>query len=816
VGNSKNSLPYYPDPLAREAFVRVLEHDMPATADCECEKLEFYANAADGIEKARPVLIELVTFKPQPNESLHKISRPTGTKMPTIRVHLAEAADLDFLLWSSTDDDECLVALRPAAFAWTTLQKLAPSLKNQLKSDAAVQALQGKSVATALAAAIEFLSKPHADRMKISAEGRKPLVEVVRAFQGPIPTIADQRRLRVVRPVEKPLQPPCIAKVNVVCGTKAEPITRNQIDALLAVRVLSSPAPTAGSSAPPPDHWANYVTKHLSENPLCYESEEGANQTFFVGTACVHRASTGKARFDATWREFNDDIVFSKKDGIFHHVPSSAGPATFSIEKFSREATGALSDLDLLRDETGALRGLKIDFPDTRARKVTFSLHGISRFTEFYPPVTSTGDKKFESHDSKHDVTLWVPSTARPASPVVDRILPVFRWLTDPGSDNITVTREVALRIYLKRPWHSAGEGERLAVICWPPNIFVDGTADEVARCTLIDRAALNVINPKEEFLTRWGADPIHLSGDITDLIPADQFKAAELRVGDLLLSLPHRDSELPGGKPQLDIDKGCPNDPPDSRTTLRNDNPGTAGVKVAVAAYTPQVDPQTGDTWYCDLPITAGDSYFPFIRLGLARYQPHSIKDRELSYPVAEWAQIPPVREARINYIDEHTVLVVVKGIGYHESNGSEIPAERDILDRPRLRIRVCRSARTDQVPADGETISWMPVVVNGMPLDFPRLRPTISGNTMMWVKEIKLPPGKVHEYAVIIEEFEVMVADGEVIGDVVTRERGPMFACTIPFTARSPGKHTPPADTKQRYLEKRPPSYRSKMPQS
>ena len=41
--------------------------------------------------------------------------------------------------------------------------------------------------------------------------------------------------------------------------------------------------------------------------------------------------------------------------------------------------------------------------------------------------------------------------------------------------------------------------------------------------------------------------------------------------------------------------------------------------------ATTPEFD-QVRKLWYCDLQLDAGTSYFPFVKLALARYQPHSI----------------------------------------------------------------------------------------------------------------------------------------------------------------------------------------------
>ena len=46
--------------------------------------------------------------------------------------------------------------------------------------------------------------------------------------------------------------------------------------------------------------------------------------------------------------------------------------------------------------------------------------------------------------------------------------------------------------------------------------------------------------------------------------------------------------------------------------------------LAVVVAAHDVHFDPDR-KLWYCDIEIDPGDTYFPFVRLALARYQAHS-----------------------------------------------------------------------------------------------------------------------------------------------------------------------------------------------
>jgi hypothetical protein len=52
-----------------------------------------------------------------------------------------------------------------------------------------------------------------------------------------------------------------------------------------------------------------------------------------------------------------------------------------------------------------------------------------------------------------------------------------------------------------------------------------------------------------------------------------------------------------------------------------------TDGRVVNVAGFKPEYDPRRG-LWFCDISFDPGQtlSYFPFVRLALARFQPHSV----------------------------------------------------------------------------------------------------------------------------------------------------------------------------------------------
>jgi hypothetical protein len=65
----------------------------------------------------------------------------------------------------------------------------------------------------------------------------------------------------------------------------------------------------------------------------------------------------------------------------------------------------------------------------------------------------------------------------------------------------------------------------------------------------------------------------------------------------------------------------------------------------VAVAGHAVAFDP-IRKLWYCDLDIDVGAVYFPFVRLALARFQPHSVAGVHLSsVTTMDFLQVAPNR---------------------------------------------------------------------------------------------------------------------------------------------------------------------------
>jgi hypothetical protein len=97
------------------------------------------------------------------------------------------------------------------------------------------------------------------------------------------------------------------------------------------------------------------------------------------------------------------------------------------------------------------------------------------------------------------------------------------------------------------------------------------------------------------------------------------------------------------------------------------------AGLSVDAVPHPVAFDP-VRKLWYCDLVIRPGTAYFPFVRLALARYQPHSIPGRHLSSVVmASFQQLAPDRVATVTPELGGRVRVQVHGVA--PLSGAAVP---------------------------------------------------------------------------------------------------------------------------------------------
>jgi hypothetical protein len=217
---------------------------------------------------------------------------------------------------------------------------------------------------------------------------------------------------------------------------------------------------------------------------------------------------------------------------------------------------------------------------------------------------------------------LAVVSTARPATPDIAYVLPIFSFATTSTSSEVTSTRTGnALRVYLNRPWYSSGDGEQLGVVVY---------------------AGLSPAPPTvAPLVSGYGRDPIRTT----------EIQTRQPALGDFLLA----ESTATG-------------------ITLEE----TSASTVSIAGHSVQWEGTNHFLWYADVEIDSASfgaaySYFPFIRLGLVRYQPNSLSGYEISrVAVADFVQVAPNRFASLTFPTSTTVAVTVSGVG--EAAGSQI----------------------------------------------------------------------------------------------------------------------------------------------
>ncbi len=384
--------------------------------------------------------------------------------------------------------------------------------------------------------------------------------------------------------------------------------------------------------------WRELELVHAVQKPLEMPAFIGLASTRAFGATDVDMLlvtpvdgpSTVRLDVNATWNEPDDNSV--AVDTKTHPLDRPYSQQVEQLPIARRESMGG-STIN---------RAITHHFQDTRARRVTYTMDAISRFREFFelPLRDSETDMKITSQPH----VQWVKSSARPPAPVVLYAIPTFGWFNENG-DVKASRRTGGIRVWLDRPWLVTGYNEMLAVIL----------PDEKAGVDKSDNAN------NLPFVTQWGRDPVWLSGEIKTNSPArSNFPLAKLK-GPIV---------HPGAG--LSADDG---DVPDV-TTVGLQVPKQPGT-FAVAPHQVGFDADR-QLWYADIVVDIPkDSYFPFIRLAVARYQPTSLTSDDnsamatagdinlhLSAPVTcDFMQISPDRVAVAVPTRNNAVRVAVFG---------------------------------------------------------------------------------------------------------------------------------------------------------
>ena len=291
-------------------------------------------------------------------------------------------------------------------------------------------------------------------------------------------------------------------------------------------------------------------------------------------------------------------------------------------------------------------------------------------------------------------VVLDIANAARPDAPKVLYAIPTFGWS---GSVNRDATRfesrraGMGLRVYLDRPWFSSGDGERLGVVIWSGS----GAPSDAQKA----------------FVSDWALDPLYLSAATAAGPTVEAFTLADAtRTSGLSLA------ELPGV--------------------------GSLHVAGHAVAYDNE-----RRLWYADLVVDAGKSYFPFVRLALARYQPVSVADAHLSRVVrADFVQLAPDRAVTVTRAKSNSrdVTVTVAGVGYTKAAKT---AGRSLIE---VSVEQ-RRANTDLAIA--QELGWEELAGSAVALS----ASAGPGGSTVWTGSVTLPPGSAGNARLLIKEFEL-----------------------------------------------------------
>lgn len=356
-------------------------------------------------------------------------------------------------------------------------------------------------------------------------------------------------------------------------------------------------------------------------------------------------------------------------------------------------------------------------FGDTRHRLVRYRSVATTRFREYLPPRIADDPAQLTAQGPEQE--LHILSTERPAPPRIRYVIPTFAWeSSQQDSARISRRRGGGLRVYLDRPWFSSGADEKLAVIIGADR---DPPPDPLFEAT------------HQRHSTEWGRDPIWASGATFSTPSPEHFAGGMVHSG-------------------LSLDEVL-----QVMSTSR----------ATVVAYDVSFDKER-QLWFADIEIDAGPAYCPFVRLALARYQPHSIADAHLSRVVrTDFVQLFPDRSVSVQPEagDPDTFLVTVEGRTYD----SNVWRPRSFLtfqfgfgfvdvtkpDPPKL-VRVSVHER---IPGTTDDAGWRPAAgtavnfLKGVTIDLMPAPP----DTLLWQGRVTLPRGRAPgQFRIVIQEFE------------------------------------------------------------
>jgi hypothetical protein len=420
------------------------------------------------------------------------------------------------------------------------------------------------------------------------------------------------------------------------------------------------------------------------EEPFLVARKPAETTATFKGHVRLDRATTSHVDAQCHWRD-NARIAASGKSGskvvkveerqglLFQlrqiapiAMDTNGRPprAPISVELDARQYLQSLDWTDEISNaEAAKLQPITTpyDFGDTRARVLDVSLLAQARHAiEFQPGQEGTSETDRFTRRSLPQRVI-VQATQRPEPPRIEYILPLLGWKNVTADRSARRIREAGwFRVWLGDEWYSSGNGELLAVVCWPSGLFtpldrryqLSGSRTTPQQFAPPDKRI-------EPFITRWGLDPL-----------APQFiEFGNMPASALRNRLRHRAqlSEEPDDTLAVDVHhlQDVDTFEPLVDLSLLPDLPNLTGsdaMKAVLALYRPRFNRASG-RWFADIQMDPQYAYKPFVRLALARWQPHALHDgksmdlRLSRIVTSEFVQLLPGRSVTI------TPVASVKG---------------------------------------------------------------------------------------------------------------------------------------------------------
>jgi hypothetical protein len=469
--------------------------------------------------------------------------------------------------------------------------------------------------------------------------------------------------------------------------------------------------------------WRDVGLVHATQQPLVIPKFANFNPYRVLDHTYVEpryrtplsRKTTAKVDLFADWKEPIDD------------PENDLGPDNLSRSDHAYELVIPLEEpydeLNLFKTRERP----RHELGDTKYRRITYHLDATSRFREYLPASLSADDLKRSSPAE----TIFVPNAARPEAPRVRYVIPTFGWeLETSSSKTVRTRRGGSLRVYLERPWYSSGYGEMLAVVL--PAAGGEPSADLLP------------------YLTRWGRDPVWQAPPVPGIAPVRTAfpRARAVPAVDL--------SEL---QPNVPAEEEIVSDIPFPVSGLPL--PEVEGSFVDIAPHDVGYDAERR-LWYCDIEIDTPPSYFPFIRLALARYHPRSLYLAHLSPVVlVEFAQLHPDRALSVTAVPGNPRarrLTLSGPVHTRSSVANEYEFFGVFFGPPGSLGNVVEVAVERRQTGVNTDLGWEPAPDAGITED---VGPNVAN--VLWAGVVELPQGLSDDgpYRVVIREFEVFATE-------------------------------------------------------